>query len=352
MTTLRGTPESVDLMLRPFLRIIQLILSLLALALFAFMGWWYTLPIPLLLFEGAVEYILWRRGDTSVTLTLDDHLTLEDPRLGTRLELDPAEVTVATSLFRRTPAGAEVWYVLGSDAEPLFAARVETRGAHRPDAVDLDLMGAIIGGNAGITRALAPTGRHCRQKLDDPGAALQAWLSERVTPAAWDRAGARCWVGLEPAMDLFGLHTERPVGWLVLEGRSFTLTTPAGSRPGDLGTVTGGRATRQAVLLRFTDDLHDAPTGDTELPMLVLDIDEGLVLAFPSTLAGTLGPERELGEGTLHTHLAEGTALAWHLLHHLPADALPENLLAALRDARITVEALPEPLEALVSDPA
>lgn len=329
MIRLHGQPFVLDRLLRVPLRVVQLLVGGGLSLVLAWMDLWWWVPVPLALSFLVFELFFWRRGDRAVDLELGDRLTVVDPVRGQRLDLDPADVTVASILHRPGPPGThDVWFVLSADTGPLLAARVRTRApfAARPTDLDARLTDAMLGGDAGSVRALAPNDRVVRQIVDDPKAEAVRWLRERIPVDAWSRTGARVWKGAQPGMDILG-HFEGPAdAFLVLEGDRFRID---GSEQ-VLGPLDAGCSGRQVVL--FGEALQDQ-----ELPMLVLDLDADTPLVCPAPIGGTLGERRDLEERMLHTHGAEGALVVWHVLRNLPEDGWPETIRQALDEARTAV---------------
>lgn len=350
MVKLTGTPIVLDQMLRPLVRVVQVAVAGVATLVLAWFGLWWWVPVPIVVTTVAYELFFWSRGDRPVVLALEsDRLVLTDPRAGgdgarpRELALPLHDVHTATLHVRPAPSGdrVEAVVVLTDTERVRFAVRflVEPGLPLRHEDVQADVMDNLVGGYGGLLRALAPADVTCRQTIDDPAGQAIRWLRERLPAGAWQRSAARVWRGTAPVLDTFGLHVGPPDGLLVLDGDAWSLHTADGELSQGLVTlVRSGRATRQVGLVRKPDllgdaPLHELPIDEVDLPLLVLDLDEGLTLAVPATVAGKRGDVR-VPEGTWwHTHVPEGAALTWHLLTRWPESTWP----TALRTAAATV---------------
>jgi len=196
----------------------------------------------------------------------------------------------------------------------------------------------MLGGNAGVLRGLAPPDRLVRQMLDDRDGELAQALLDHIPASAFTRRALRVWKGHAPPVDFMGLHQGPPDAWLVLQdspdGPVLSVfdgpgpaTVPTGPRP--VTGTQGGRASRVLTLL----SLPGQDDRMARLPVVVWDLADQVRLAVPAPLAGHHGPELELDDSVLHTHLAEGAGAAWWLLQHL--STVPEGLRQAISDARV-----------------
>ena len=351
ISTLHGIPSTTDLLIRPFVRTLQVLVSLAFMGILAFFHLWWWVPVPVLIIELGVEWFFWGRRDSATRLHLEEgRLRLVDPVRDQELIVEASEVRgLLVGTRKLTASRTEAIVVLTGEDRPLLGVRLDcSRWPANPLDVNLEAMAAVIGGNPGILRALAPHDRIGRQLFTDSPARLAKWLDTWVTPEARERVLVQCWSGREPEMDILGLHQELADSYLTLEGETWQVVTPSGRETGSVVGLTSQRTERSAILLTLLaerDPDASAPTtGKTELPMVVLSLPDGPRLAFSSTLAGRLGEPVELDDTTLHLHLAGGAFLAWHLARVLPAGAVPPSLLEAIGDARTALTELPPPL--------
>lgn len=320
---LEGSPAELERMLRRGARWAQLLLALPPTLLLWWLGAWYWLPLPLAASFVLYELLFWWRGDAPLSLQLgEDGLRLLDSWKEAPLALDWSEVTLAKAFWRRTPEGAEVTTLLASERGPLFALRflLLRDAAPEPGDVDLDAADALLGGQGGVIRSVAPVERVARQRFEDPRGLV--YLRSRLPPEVWKRTGLRLWTGLAPALDPFGYHADEPSGWLLLEGRRWALHVPGTgeiAQRGNLASLALFSASRTVRMVSLSGPV------EAEVPLLGLDLG-GLRVWFPAPQAGPGLPPAELAPTDHHTHPPEGAALLWHLRAELPRERWPETL--------------------------
>lgn len=336
MIELEGTPQILDAVLRPIGRAVQLLLGLSISAVLAFFQAWWWAPVPLALSFLVYEVVFWWRGDRPATLSLGRVITLHDSVRGQTITINPEDIEVATLHYRRSPKarskGAErqeVYVVLGGFEGAKLAIRFTVDPtAWRPASgdVDIDTMDRITGGYAGLLRAVAPGTAIARQTFDDPAGQVIRWLRQRIPEPAWKRIGLRVWKGEAPPLDAFGHHTDEPSGWLVIARDRYRLLLDGEIHRGDITLIRSARAERSAALM-MDDGKGGHRIQTTQLPMLVLELDDAIDLAFPSPVdGGGIGNAHELDEHCLHTHVPEGAALVWHILTTWPRTTWPAAL--------------------------
>ncbi|MCB9665203.1 MAG: hypothetical protein H6732_13920 [Alphaproteobacteria bacterium] len=338
MVRLSGTPIALDGILGPAIRVIAGAVGLAASLALVGLGAWWWVPVPLVTGLLAAELWLWRRGDRPAHLTLDaTHLRLEDATAGRTLAVPLAEIHTATVHVRPTRRAErlEAVLVLTDRDRVRFAARflVEPDLAWHPDDVRVDTTERLLGAHGGL-RSMATGEVTCRQVIDDPAGQALRFLRERLPAAAWDRTALRVWRGAAPPLDAFGLHQGDPQGLLVLDGDRWTLREGGRvTREGLVTLVRGGRALREAELLVPGDG---APVREVvELPLLVLELEDEACVVFPAPEAARHGTLREADEAWLHTHVAEGAALVWHVLTRWPDTSWPALLRRAAHEGLV-----------------
>lgn len=333
--SVKGKPVRLDVVWRPVWFVLLGVAGLLASAWLAWRGMWVVMPLP---FAGALllhQVIFWLRGDRPLVATLDgSRLVCVDQKGGSNLDVDLSQATAA-SLSIREGDEDQAFLVLHDDRRELVALRLKTPHRSWPeDAVVLDALQPVLGGNAGILRGLAGSAKIVRQTLQDKDGAFTSAVLAAVPPSAWSRVSVRVWRGADPAVDYMGLHQDMPDALLTVGEEGWTLTdrmTGEQTR-GTLDASQGWRARKHLALL-------PVPGVDSErvtaLPLLVWQLAEGLRLVIPAPIAGHQGELVELDDNALHTHLAEGSQLAWWLLDRLPAGQIPEGLKQAIADSRV-----------------
>lgn len=323
-----GTPQLVDSFFRPIARIGQALVGVVAGALLWAFGftWWVPLPFAALVLLG--ELWFWRRADRAQTLRIEGStLRLTDPLAPAGVAIDLREITVATLFYRQLPLGElEVVISLGDDRDVRFALRVLQRAAfeRRPHDVPAEVHDLLLGGLAGLFRALAPPALRPRQVFLDPEGTLVARLRELLPAEAWRRTGIRLWQGMEPPIDLFGYYEGPHTDWLVLDGRDWRRAADAGSIAG--WTLSGSE--RSAVLFQGMEQQRAE-----QLPLALFVLGSATTVAVPAPAAPGLG-DQPLTSDLLHTHAPEGAALLWHLLVHTPKDVRPAVLGEMIADRR------------------
>lgn len=334
---IQGEPQKLDIVWRPVARVLLLGTGVMGSVLLWWMSQWWWLPLPVVAAFVAYEVIFWLRGDRPVTLSLDaDYLRLSDRRLDREMSVPFADIRAASISWRAAEDRQldQAWLVLHGDRDVLFAARLRT-GFRDWSAEHTDLVAAspVLGGNAGVLRALADRKLACRQMLLDPSGDALRHLLRRIPEPAWQTAAVRVWRGAQPQLDYLGLHEEAPDGVLQLRGRDYELHVDGEVYSGEIGVITAERSTREVALYA----MPGAEGATSSLPVLVLGLAEGLVVAIPAPVAGQLGEPCDLEAHTLHTHLAEGAHLVWQLLWSRPVNELPTSLLEAVRESRAAV---------------
>lgn len=338
LITVRGQPVVLDAVFRPIARWSLYALGALGSVALALAGWWFWLPIPVVAAHLLFELIFYVRGDRPVVVKLrGSHLSMVDAKGGHQFEVDLAQIEVAGLGIRHGTRGRDQAFVVAyREAEVLFALRLISTNLEWPDhAVPLDALQPVFGGNAGIVRGLGPQKRIVRQTLKDDRGELARALIDRIPGAAWGRAAARVWRGEAPPVDFMGLHVGDPAGLLVLDGEEVTLRHRDGSvdrwpRTAD----SGGRGQRLLDLMGASGEHAQY----ARLPLVVWAVADGVHLVLPSPHAGRQGDEHPIDDEALHTHLAEGTLLAWWLLTRQPDGALPSSVRLGIRDAMITTD--------------
>jgi hypothetical protein len=326
---LRGSPVELEVYLRRGARAVQLLLAVPPTLLLWWGEAWFWVPIPLALSFLLYELLFWSRGDKPTVLQLtDEGLQLVDPWREGPVSVRWDEVELAKATWRRLRGGAEVTLLLASARGPRFAARFLLPGAPAPDPawgdLDLEAADALLGGQGGVVRSVAPFELVARQRFEDPRAL--PLLRERLPADCWKKTGLRLWQGQEPALDAFGYHVDEPTGWLVLEGSHFELrkfgTTEVLFR-GDIDSIEVFGATRKVSIV-----MGVAGPVDTEVPLLGLRLG-GLRIWFPAPTAGPRAPAASLEPDHHHTHPPEGAALLGHVMAVLPRERWPSLLSSA-----------------------
>lgn len=298
--------------------------------------WWA--PAPLVAAYAGYELFFWWRGDRPAALTLQRSLRLVDPVRNQVLEVHPADVRAATVQLRREDANRVAVYVLlTGHNDVLFVGRflVEPRFGIPVPFIDIDRLNRVVGSYAGVLRAAAPPAAISRQTFDDPTGQALLWLHQQLPRDVWKRTRIRVWQGAEPSLDLFGRHEEPPSGWLEVHAGRYRLELGDQVRSGALALVSSGRARRKANLLRPPDGADTAPeiVDDVSIPMLVLELDEGVQVAFPSEALGLQGPvDQELHDELLHTHIPEGAQIVWRIIDEWPETTWPSALRAQISE--------------------
>jgi hypothetical protein len=337
---LRGSPVEFEVYLRRGARALQLLLALPPTVLLWWWGVWFWVPIPLALSFLLYELLFWSRGDRPTVLQLtEEGLHLADPWREAPVSVRWDEVELAKATWRRARPGSEVTVLLASAQGPRFAARFLLPGNPAPDPawgdLDLEAADALVGGQGGVVRSVAPFELVARQRFEDPrGLTL---LRTRLPAACWRKTGLRLWQGRAPALDAFGYHLDEPTAWLVLEGACWELrkfgTTEVLSR-GELELLEVLGASRKVNIV-----MGVAGPVETDVPLLGLSLGP-LRVWFPAPVAGPMAPAAEIGETDQHTHPPEGAALLWHVLPLLSRERWPPSLLemlarSGLADARL-----------------
>jgi len=342
VTRLQGVPQTFDELMRPFARILQVLLgSLLTFAAWYWAPWW-TWPLPLALSFFAYEWFFWRRGDRMITLDLGAEIIVTDPIQSHEWRVRPAGVSAATILYKQAgPQRWHAWIVLSGPEAPVFAARVELEGAvdWLPTDVCIDAVAPVLGGNPAALRAMAPASAVCRQLIRDPKGIGLRWFRENIPTEAWRRTYVRTWQGAAPDLDIVGLHLGKPTGSLQLDGDRVTLCSDAGRVDVEIDCGQASVSSRAIALMKFPGD--NRPDGEQELPLLLWQLAPSLTLCIPAPLFATEEETPEPSAQTHHTHLAEGAAALWHILNHVRPGHIPTLLLHALMDARVAFDPLP-----------
>lgn len=336
--SVKGKPTRLDAVWRPVSRALLTGLGLTGAAVLGLLGEWVWLPAPIVASIVVHEVIFWIRGDRPIVATIDGStLTAVDKKGEREHRLDLSDVAIASVAVRRGRHEREpdqAFLVLHAEDRTLGALRLNTMHRDWPaEAVDLDALQPVLGGNAGVLRGLAGPERLIRQALQDKDGAFAEALLDAIPAAAWSRVAARVWRGAEPQVDFMGLHQGPPDALLVLDGDTWSLR----ERFGDAvtgGSITGARGGRADRILELMST-PGVPAQRARLPQIVWEIGDGVRIVVPAPLAGHHGEPVELDEHTLHSHLAEGAMLIWWLFDRLPAGQLPEGLLQALADSRV-----------------
>jgi hypothetical protein len=334
----RGTPARLDAVWRPVSRTLLSGLGLVTAAILGWLGEWIWLPAPIIGSIVLHEAIFYIRGDRPIVVTLEgSQLTAIDRKGGRELVVDLSEAHVASVAVRRGRGGREpeqAFVVLHRTDRELMALRLDTSHRDWPaEAVDLDALQPVLGGNAGVLRGLASPERMVRQTLRDKDGALARALLAAIPAQAWSRVAVRVWRGAEPPVDFMGLHRGPPDAQLILDGDRWTLSERFGDATTD-GTITGATGGRADRILELMST-PGVPAQHARLPQVVWDVADDIRLVIPAPLAGHQGDRVELGERALHTHLAEGALLVWWLLDRLPARGLPPGVQQAVDDSRV-----------------
>lgn len=355
---LLGTP---DRSLTVFDRVLRGLLTLIGVTFGGALAWlelWTWVPIPLAALLVLHMAWAWWRADRPVQLHLADRtLTLKDPKLGTRKEIPLSEVRAATlHLRKRTADRSELAVVLHgrSHSAPVLTAlrfTVEPGVTTRPHDVSVDAMDGLIGGYGGLLPGLAPAGVRVRQTFDDPANQFVQHLREALPAPAWQRTAVRVWRGEAPELDLFGLHATPPDGLLILEEDTWTLELhgePA--RSGVIGLLRVTRAVRTAKLIHH-NNANTATVQQMELPLMLLELDEGITVAVPAPVAELSGKPTPLNPDLLHCHVPEGGAVLWHILVRWPRSAWPAPLLRQAERVLAQGKSTPAKRDPSVADP-
>ena len=311
MPTYRGTPVELDTFLEPVVRFTLLALAVpISAVLWWFSAWWWV-PVPLVIAMVAHQAYFASRADRPTVLRLEaGGISLEDPARGEPLHVDPAEVHVATVFLRRGRADHRVVLLLADAEGPRLALQQSL--ASEPElpvpCVDIDAADALLGGQAGILKSVAPLERSARQTFSREG--ILSWCHAHVPQEAWLRTGLQLRRGEAPPLSPFGFLVGEPDAWIVLDGDTWSLR-------GDMvtsGSLEGVRAEtvrRTLELLRRTDEGPEEAA--VEVTHLALTLVAGVRIVFPAPLAAGLAPASEPQSTDLHAHAAEGAALVTHL---------------------------------------
>lgn len=322
-----GTPTELDTYLKPIARLTQLVVVLPATAVLWWLELWWWLPVPVLIAIVGYELLFWARGDRPTVLQLGpEQIELSDPVRGQTLSVSLDEIELATASWRRRGSGSEIVVLLADAVGPRLAVafRLTTPPRVEPHDVDTDAADALLGGQAGILRAVAPFDRAARQRFDDPQAVR--WLREHIPAQAWARTGLRIWRGEAPPLSPFGFYLEEPHGWLVLDALDWALIDPEGATlaSGRLDTIEASALSRRAMLIQRGEDGPEELL--TTIPLLGLRLGPDQIVHLPAPVAtADLSPRPARGDD-LHTHAPEGAALVAHLRRVLPPTALPPVL--------------------------
>ncbi|MEQ1502966.1 MAG: hypothetical protein ABMB14_12085 [Myxococcota bacterium] len=357
---LHGERVDLDGYLRRAARAVQLLIAVPATIALWYAGWWWWVPIPLVASIGVYEALFWARGDRPTTLRLGpDGLSLDDPLRRQQLALRWDEVELATATWQRARGGSEVVVLLADRRGPRFAVRFLLPGGPAlvpgPNDVDLDAADAILGGQAGVIRSVAPFEVIARQRFEHPVGF--DYVRAALPPAVWRRTGLRVWTGAAPPLDLFGYHVEDPDGWLVLDGTDWTLRRYGADEVLATGDLTDLRAHQAARTVSIVVRLGTAPI-DIEVPLIGLSLGAGVPAPPLEAGGGPAGPvrvwlpaptgakfadNRAIEATDRHTHPPEGAALVWHLLRTVTAGELPAAVRTAISAAGIDPSRLPAP---------
>ncbi len=330
---LLGTPHDLDIVFRPLARLAGLLVGGFALVALLIAGQPYWAPVPLAAMLMTSALMFWWRGDRAMVLTLADEITVHDRKRGGTLTVPTEHVHAVTVHYREAQGDRrEVVVVLAARTEVLLAMRflVEPDVRMPAHAVNASRMDLFLGGYGGLVVSVAPPEARCRQTFDDPRGLALSWLLAHLPTTGWSRRAARVWRGEAPDLDPFGLHIGAPSALLVLEADTWSLRGPGVDLTGVVTVMSGWRTRRTLQLLRRPEpgeaDDSDAVLEDLEIPVLVVELDEGVQLAMPAPVAGLAGGERDATPTLLHCHVAEGGALIDALLQRWPQPAWPSPL--------------------------
>lgn len=323
-----GTPQVLDAVLRPMVRVAQVVVGGTASAVLALLGEWWWMPLPLVASFFVYEFLFWVRGDRPVIVELNEQLVIRDRKRKLTIVVDPERVRTATAHRRLSGDNADIRVVFTGDDEVLAAVwfRVPATTPSLPGEVDADLMDHIVGGDYGSLRALAPGYRLARQRVDTTEAAIE-WLRTHIPADAWARTAARLWVGHAPELDLLGHHQDDPTVLAVLDGDSIRL----GEQTHTIVWGDGSRSERVAVLLHANKGLNDTFAAD-QLSLAVLDLGAVRVATPSRILMSELGATPTDAD-LHHTHPAEAGGVLMHLLRTHEPDAWPADVRVAVDEA-------------------
>jgi hypothetical protein len=331
MLTLQGSPDPLDEVLKPFIRVLQVLMAGGATAL----AWWltpvWTWPLPGLLLVFALELILWTRGDRVFALQLSsDRLHFDQGKEAPPVTLLLSELSFMNLYYQETGGGRFlVLCVLGTEDRRLgFQLECEGTTVWEPSDVPIDLMTALFGGNPALLRAMVSRDCIVGQVIRDPNGHGLDWLRANIRPRIDPGPHIRVWTGLSPALDPHGLHIGEPDGHLTVTESGWQ--GPSGDlrfSPGEMGLFSRVVAGR------------DAP-----LPLLVLPLNETDSLCFPAPALPTWWETARTPDiQSMHAHLAEGIAVFWAYLRS--AETLPAPLQQALKDLQGLIGPLPKALD-------
>ncbi len=325
---MHGTPQVLDAVLRPMVRVAQVVVGGTASAILAFLGLWWWMPLPLAGSFFVYEFLFWVRGDRPVVVELGEHLIIRDRKRKLTIDVDPSRVTTATAHRRQSDEYADMRVVLTSDTEVLAAVwfRVPANTPSLPGEVDADLMDHVVGGDYGSLRALAPGYRLARQRVDTSADAID-WMRNHIPANVWERSAARLWTGHAPELDLLGHYHGDESTFVVLDGRDMRFD----GQTHHIEWVTGTRSERVAVLLHANKGLNDTFAAD-RLSLAVLDLG-ALRIATPSRILMSELGVTPTDADLQHTHPAEAAGVLMHLLRTHQREAWPRDIRVAVDEA-------------------
>ncbi|MFT6818350.1 MAG: hypothetical protein ACJATT_002163 [Myxococcota bacterium] len=325
---LYGTPQVLDAVLRPMVRVAQVVVGGTASAILALLSEWWWMPLPLAGSFFVYEFLFWMRGDRPIVVELNDHLIIRDRKRKLTVDVDPRRVTTATAHRRLAGDNADIRVVLTNDKEVLVAVwfRVPAHTPSLPREINADLMDHVVGGDYGSLRALAPGYRLARQRVDTTAKAID-WLRNHIPADAWERSAARLWAGHAPELDLLGHHHGDESTFAVFDGQDVRLNGE--SQP--VVWVDGSRSERVAVLLHANKGLNDTFAAD-RLSLAVLNLG-ALRLATPSRILMAELTITPTDEDLQHTHPAEAAGVLIHLLRTHERSSWPDNIQVSVDEA-------------------
>ena len=335
---LLGTPDTLDELLRPFLRGCELILASTAAALTWWCAPWWMWPVPPFLVVAIFETYLHRRGSGIARLTLGASIQLDLPRTPVSLQINTVDIASVNLLYRQEgPQRWHYWMVLRTaNPDHAMAFRVETTVAPnwRDSDVDLTAMTALLGGNAGILGAMEAQENLVPQLLRDPDSLGLRWFREHLPESAWHNVSVRGWQGSTPKLNQVGLHQGECTRVITLSPRGSWFSTDPEVRAHALSFFQLGSRT------------IDVDGTEIELPLLFCPVHAQLTIAFPVPTMNTWfnGESAVMNSEVHHAHLAEGVAVLWHLLLHAPTSAFSDNIKQGIRDLQVALPVIPAAL--------